>query len=478
MADVFISYSRKDKDFVQRLDEALKKRERAAWVDWEGIRPTEEFMQAIYAAIESADTIVFVLSPDSVASAICKLEIAHATSHDKSLMPMVAREVNAAEVPDAMAKLNWIFFRDADDFDKATDKLITAFDTDLDWVRAHTRLLTRAVEWQAKARNSSFALRGLDLRAAEQWLAEAGKDKERQPTALQTEYIIASRKAAAKRQRIMLGAATVAMIITIALAIVAYLNAGKAKQTLADSDFLRAAELLDQHRVDEAMAFLARSLRTQPRHGAAADRTFTLLTQRGWMLPASAAVTLPGRIMSLRFTADGGCLAATVSQDAAQIFDVRSGKPLTPPLHHDGLPVQMARLSPDGKLLATACGGTKIWSACELWPRFRHADFEARETPGQGRIWDVVSGRPLTPPLDHAKAVLDVCFDAKSERVATASEDGTARVWDARTGKELRRWDLGRNQGMMFAENLAFTPDGRQLVTANANTTVYVLELP
>ena len=112
MADVFISYSRKDKDFVQRLDEALKKREREAWVDWEGIRPTEEFMQAIYAAIESADTFVFVLTPDSVASAVCKLEIAHATSHNKRLMPMVAREVNASEVPDAMAKLNWIFFRD------------------------------------------------------------------------------------------------------------------------------------------------------------------------------------------------------------------------------------------------------------------------------------------------------------------------------------------------------------------------------
>ena len=30
----------------------------------------------------------------------------------------------------------------------------------------------------------------------------------------------------------------------------------------------------------------------------------------------------------------------------------------------------------------------------------------------------------------------------------------------------------------MFAESLIFTPDGRQLITANANTTVYVLELP
>ena len=72
MADAFISYSRKDKGFVHRLDEALKSHKREAWVDWEGIRPTEEFMQAIFAAIESADTFIFVLTPDSVASPVCR----------------------------------------------------------------------------------------------------------------------------------------------------------------------------------------------------------------------------------------------------------------------------------------------------------------------------------------------------------------------------------------------------------------------
>jgi len=46
MADVFISYSRKDKDFVRRLDESLKSRGREAWVHWEDIRPTEEWMEA------------------------------------------------------------------------------------------------------------------------------------------------------------------------------------------------------------------------------------------------------------------------------------------------------------------------------------------------------------------------------------------------------------------------------------------------
>ena len=62
------------------------------------------------------------------------------------------------------------------------------------------------------------------------------------------------------------------------------------------------------------------------------------------------------------------------------------------------------------------------------------------------------------------------------KRLATYGEDNIVKVWDME-GKELRRWDLGRNQGT-FVINFAFTPDGRQLVTANKNTTVYVLDLP
>ena len=46
--EVFISYSRKDKDFVRRLDEELKRRDREAWVDWEGIPPGDTWEKTIY----------------------------------------------------------------------------------------------------------------------------------------------------------------------------------------------------------------------------------------------------------------------------------------------------------------------------------------------------------------------------------------------------------------------------------------------
>src|SRR5215472_12657975 len=222
--EVFISYSRRDKEFVRRLDEELKRRDREAWVDWEGIPPGDTWEKTIYGAIEATHTFIFVLTPDSIASEVCGREIAHAAANNKRLVPIVHRDVAADKVPKSLGELNWIFYRESDDFEEATDTLISALDTDLDWVRAHTRLLTRAIEWEANKKSNSFALRGEDLRSAEQWLAQAGTEKERQPTALQTEYIIASRKAAARRQRILLGAAAIAILVTGALAIRAYLS--------------------------------------------------------------------------------------------------------------------------------------------------------------------------------------------------------------------------------------------------------------
>ena len=252
--EVFISYSRKDKEFVGRLYEALKSRDREAWVDWEDIRPIEEFMDAIYGAIEGANTFVFVLTPDSVASVVCRREIAHAAANNKRIVPIVVRDVNADTVPKALAKLNWIFCRETDDFEKATDALISALDTDLKWMQAHTRLLTRAIEWENNGNNKSFLLRGKHLRAAKRWLAEAGAQKERQPTSLQTEYIIASRKAARRRPLITLVGFVVAPLIVlgaIGITFLAYLagrgnHLDKESKAYADTAILAIVRTWDE----------------------------------------------------------------------------------------------------------------------------------------------------------------------------------------------------------------------------------------
>ena len=125
MADVFISYSRKDKDFVKTLHLALAQCDRDAWVDWEDILPTADWWQEIERGIEAANTFVFVVSPDSVASKVCNQEIDHAIHHNKRLVPVVRRDdFDTKQAHEALRRHNWLYFRESDDFDSAFQSLL------------------------------------------------------------------------------------------------------------------------------------------------------------------------------------------------------------------------------------------------------------------------------------------------------------------------------------------------------------------
>jgi WD40 repeat protein len=53
------------------------------------------------------------------------------------------------------------------------------------------------------------------------------------------------------------------------------------------------------------------------------------------------------------------------------------------------------------------------------------------------RIWDARTGAPIGKPLQHRDSVNAAAFDPTAERVVTASDDHTARIWDARTGEPI-----------------------------------------
>jgi hypothetical protein len=221
VAQVFISYSRRDKEFVQRLVAALVAEKREVWLDEKDIEVTAEWLKEIFANIEAADNFVFVTSPESVASVNTRKEIDHAAINSKRIVPIYYRAVPDVDLPEAVAKFQRIDFTGSTDFDSNFAKLTKALDTDLDWKQTHTRLLTRAKEWEREGKDGSFLLRGKDLSEAEQWVVRSA-GKEPKPTALHSQYILSSRQSATKTQRIIIGAVAVALAVAIGLAIYAF----------------------------------------------------------------------------------------------------------------------------------------------------------------------------------------------------------------------------------------------------------------
>jgi WD40 repeat protein/serine/threonine protein kinase len=76
------------------------------------------------------------------------------------------------------------------------------------------------------------------------------------------------------------------------------------------------------------------------------------------------------------------------------------------------------------------------------------------------RVWEVRTGRLLFTLKGHTKQVHRVVFSPDGSRLATASLDGSLRVWDAATGEQLV--SIERPVGNL-SKGLAFTPDSRQI---------------
>jgi WD40 repeat protein len=240
MSDVFISYSRLDKTFVRRLHDALAEQKRDVWVDWEDIPATADWWKEICAGIDSTNTFIFIISPDSVRSEVCRNEIDYALKHNKRFIPVLLRDVtepaDEAQVHPAVGSHNWVMLREADDFDAGLATLLKAVDTDLDYVRMHTRLLVRAREWDSHGRDrTSDLLSGDQLREAEGWLAGA-MGKQPEPTELHTQFILTSRHQAARRQRQALALAVGVTIFSIVLGIFSLIQAGIARDALRQAE--------------------------------------------------------------------------------------------------------------------------------------------------------------------------------------------------------------------------------------------------
>jgi WD40 repeat protein/transcriptional regulator with XRE-family HTH domain len=112
----------------------------------------------------------------------------------------------------------------------------------------------------------------------------------------------------------------------------------------------------------------------------------------------------------------------------------------------------------------------EVWSVAFSPDAMRLATASQDKT---AKVWDAHSGQLLLTLSGHTDSVNGIAFSPDGTKIATSSDDHTAKLWDAATGKELLTF-VGHQK---LSRRLAFSPDGKWLATSSADKTARIWDV-
>lgn len=276
--EVFISAARDDVDFIRRMTASLAS---SGWTPT--FEPSEDHDSAawVQAALVSADAVVFVITPASIASNSCTKELLEAERVCKRVVPVLRRDVDPAYLPQEFKERNLLRAREQDDFDAAMRALVELLNEDEKWTRMHTELLVDANKWNSAGRASRRLLPPAALRQAEAWLAQAGERRGRTPSPAHLQYILASRRYRQRRHVLQFVAAAVLVVVGTGAALWSYASYARNK----------ALALADDAQMQLSQRLNAETAKLDQQNKALAD-ALAQLQQVSTTLPANDSVQL------------------------------------------------------------------------------------------------------------------------------------------------------------------------------------------
>jgi WD40 repeat protein len=518
---IFLSYSRKDKPFVRKLKESIDQTGFDVWVDWEGIPLSSDWMAEITQAIEGADAFLFVISPDSLKSEVCDRELELAIKGNKKIIPILYREADKAQkLHPKLASTNWVYMRSRKEkFDKALPLLVDSIQTDLGWVKQHTRLFQRAMEWTQKL-NSIYLLQGSDLEEAERWMMESTMTAGREVTPVQAEYIRESRKNATRRQRNFTIGVGLVLVVSIVLGFVAVAQWFKAEdnaklaQLNAEKALASEQVALAQEALAKESAQIAKENENQAKAQKSAAQANTYKERPGDLdvstllaleslsrFPSSEArdvlrynlsrMPLPiaqvqhaNRIWTIQASKDGRFVTSASADGTACVWQISGEKQFC--VQHQDEDVTDALLTDDNSLLITSSkdGTVRIWSGSD------GSFIQTYEYPSEvqdialspnnklvlvGRqdgylsVIDIEKARNVFSINFFAGPITVVKYHPKGEWAGVATKTGNIRIWKVFSSQI----ESGPRHGSEIF-NFEFSPDGKIIVSASEDSTARI----
>lgn len=370
---------------------------------------------------------------------------------------------------------------------------------DRERLTAVRRINTAADEWHSGGRPATDLYRGARLAAAQERIDAADADLSRPArqflgaAAEQERAEVTSDARRTRRLRIMvagLSCLVLLAVITTTIAVRTSLDVlhqsglGLSRQVAASAVALRATDPALAAQV--ALAALAIADTAEAR-GAVMSAAVTLDPER-WSDTMNADA-----VQDVTFSQDGSLLVAASRDQIARVWSIGVEPDLAAPpiayLDHPGH-VRTAAFDPGDEVLATSGsdGRVRLWDVASIGERapvhelvahpgplaFSH-DGRLLATGGTSerafRLWDITGPQPRPMPevLRHDDDVLAVAFSPFDPLLATASADGTVRLWDVRDPGNSRLKAV-LQQGGGFVHAVDFSPDGQLLATGHADS--------
>ena len=212
--------------------------------------------------------------------------------------------------------------------------------------------------------------------------------------------------------------------------------------------------------------------------------------------PVGPVLRHKGTVHSAVFSRDGRLVLTSSEDGTARLWEAAAGRPVGQQLSHSS-ELRNAVFSPDQNYILTAGfeGTARLWrlaseqALAKVLPQpgaVVVASFspdgkqvltgcqESEGRPGESRLWDPATGAALGPAMSQQGQVMAAAFSPDGKLVLTAGNDGTARLWKTADGTPAQ--DPWKYDGVAAAA-VAFSPDGRLAAIAGRGRTVQLHEV-